>query len=179
MSGLLRVPSTGGLNLLKCAKVIPTFYISSIFHYISPACLVAIVAAYFHPWWMGSEEKCEIIIQTSHYGSLVQAVVTLVCLAATSPHCSVLSYCTSAQHLSSSSTESWWLLSSHLFLPHYLFTKHKAGQGAVRSFTGKVFICLKLVNTVKCTEPALCSAAVLQCCSALSSLDAGMQTRCS
>ena len=75
----------------------------------------------------------------------------------------VLSYCTSAQHLSSSSTESWWLLSSHLFLPHYLFTKHKAGQGAVHSFTGTVFICLKLVNTVKCTEPPLCSAAVLQC----------------
>ena len=91
----------------------------------------------------------------------------------------VLSYCTCAQHLSSSSTESWWLLSSHLFLPHFLFAKHKAGQGAVHSFTGKVFICLKLVNTVKCTEPPLCSAAVLQCCSALSSLDAGMQTRCS
>ena len=33
---------------------------------------------------MGSQEKCEIIIQSSHYGSLVQAAVTLVCLAATS-----------------------------------------------------------------------------------------------
>ena len=30
MSGLLRVvPTAGGLNLLKCAKVIPTFYIST------------------------------------------------------------------------------------------------------------------------------------------------------
>ena len=146
-------------GLLKYAEVILTFYIST-----NIACMFGRHCCCIFPSMMNGFWG-EV---WNHYSDLTLRQSGAgrgdACLSGGQhQHCSVLSYCTSAQHLSSSSTESWWLISSHLFLPHYLFTKHKAGQGAVRSFTGKVFICLKLVNTVKCTEPLLCSAAVLQC----------------
>ena len=145
-----RVPTLSGLNLLRCAKL----YIACMFGRHCFCIFPSMMNGFPGEVW---NHYSELTLRQSGAGS------GDACLSGGHQPalCAVLSYCTSAQHLSSSSTESWWLLSSHLFLPHYLFTKHKAGQGAVHSFTGTVFICLKLVNTVKCTEPPLCSAAVL------------------